>query len=135
MRNVEKAFVILNARYVVGFSQQIVGQLETLDRCEINLFDILAINEVANEIRQEIKGLFGLYRSAYSVCKSDGQLMHRVYANHKTILLRRQISDLWRVYLMARADSRELTAEYMRRLEMSSYKASLPTVNEYRDVA
>lgn len=134
MEHFGNTFEVLSARNDVGFAQQI-ADLEKLDCCEINLFDILAINEVANEIRQEIKGLFALYRSAYGMSKDDGQLMRRVYANHRTILLRRQISDFWKLYQMARADSRELTTEYIRRLEIFSYRTSRPTGKEYRAAA
>lgn len=128
MEQFESTFEILAARYDVGIAQQIADQLENLDRCEIDLFDILAVNEVANEIRKEIKSLFALYHSTHGMSKGDGQLMRRVYANHKTILLRRQISDLWKLYQMARADSRELTKEYTRRLNANNgFKKFLPT--------
>lgn len=137
MEHYQNTFEVLAARYDVGFAQQITDQLENLDRCEICLFDILAINEVANEIRQEIKSLFALYRSAHCISKGDEQLMRRIYANHKTILLRRQISDLWKLYQMARADSSELAAEYRRRLNANSLHSTslLPTERECRAVA
>ena len=135
MEQLENTFDVLAARYNVGFAQQIADQLESLDRCELDLFDIMAINDVAGEIRQDIKGLFALYRSAHGISKGNGQLMRRVYANHKTILLRRQISDLWKLYRMARADSRELTAEYNRRLNAASYRASVPTEEKFRAAA
>lgn len=128
MRRSEDAFDLMADRYDVGFAQQLADQLEDIQEKEINLFDIMAINEVVGEIRQEIKGLFALYRTAHGISRDGGQLMRRVYANHKTILLRRQISDLWKLYQMARADSRELTDEYMRRLNAGAYsKFSLPT--------
>lgn len=126
MEQYENTFEVMAARYNVGFAQQIADQLENLDRCELDLFDIMAINEVAEEVRQEIKGLFALYRAALGISNENGQLMRRVYANHKTILLRRQISDLWKLYRMARADSRELTAAYMQRLNRGAYQRTSP---------
>lgn len=137
MEQFENTFELMAARYNVGFAQQIADQLDNLQQRDIDLFDIMAINEVAHEIRQEIKGLFALYRDAHGISKGDGQLMRRVYANHKTILLRRQISDLWKLYQMARADSRELTAEYERRLKAASFYPTslLPTEREYRGAA
>ena len=128
MERIENTFDLLATKYNVCFAQQVADQLANLEERDIDLFDILAINEIAHEIRQEIKGLFVLYRSAHGISKDDGQLMRRVYANHKTILLRRQISDLWKLYQMARADSRELTAEYTRRLDAKNgFKTFLPT--------
>ncbi len=127
MERIENTFDLLSAKYNVGFAQQIADQLANLEERDIDLFDILVINEIAHEIRQEIKGLFVLYRSSHGISKGDGQLMRRVYANHKTILLRRQISDLWKLYQMARADSRELTKEYTRRLDAKNGFKFLPT--------
>lgn len=128
MEQFENTFELMAARYNVGFAQQIADQLDNLQQRDIDLFDIMAINEVAHEIRQEIKGLFALYRDAHGISQGDGQLMRRVYANHKTILLRRQISDLWKLYQMARADGRELTEEYTRRLDTKNeFKTFLPT--------
>ena len=111
MEQYDNTFDLMAARYNVGLAQQIADHLENLQQREIDLFDIMAINE----IRQEIKGFFDLYRAAHGISKDDGHLMRWVYANHKTILLRRQISDLWTLYQMARADSRELIAEYTRK--------------------
>ena len=132
MERIENTFDLLASRYNVGFAQQVADQLANLEERDIDLFDILVINEIAHEIRQEIKGLFVLYRSSYGISKGDGQLMRRVYANHKTILLRRQISDLWKLHQMARADSRELTAEYERRLNAASLYPSPHSHTERR---
>jgi hypothetical protein len=137
MAQFKNSFELLAARYNVGFAQQITDQLENLQQRNIDLFDIMAINEAAHELRQEIKGLFALYRAAHGINKGDDQLMRRVCASHKTILMRRQISNLWKLYNMARADSRELTVEYTRRLSAASlYKSSLlPIEMEYRVAA
>jgi ATP-dependent Lon protease len=121
MPTLENTYDLLAARYDVGFAQQIADQLADIESRDIELFDIMAINEVAEELRQEIKGIFAHYRAAHAESRAGEQTARRVYAGHKTYLLRRQISDLWKLYRMARTDSRELTNEYMRRLEASSF--------------
>ena len=135
MVNSETTFELLSARYGVAFAQQIADQLENLEKREINLFDIMAINDVVGELKQEIKDLFKSYRASQNISTHQEQVMVQVYANHRAFFIRRQILDLWKLYQMARSDSRELRKEYMCRLDLNSYQQSLPTKSDYQAAA
>ena len=114
----------INDNFQSKLANQKSGSIESSDKpsvhalqsAEINFLDIKSINDVAHEIRLEIKCLLSLYHTACRTNKDAGHLIRRVYANHRTVLLRRQILDLWKLYQMARCDSRELTKEYLSRL-------------------
>lgn len=110
----------LASRYGAGFSQYVTDQIECLDRRDIDFLDIKELNDLVGAYRTRIKDLIALYRTAQNINNAPGPLMRRVYANHETIFIHRQIKDLRELYRMARADSRELTNEYIHRLKTHS---------------
>ena len=141
MGRIENDFDFWATRYDVGFAQQVADHLDSIGKRDLEFVEaynvIKTINDIVGEIRQEIKDLFTLYRAAKHTSDGRNPLMRRVYANHKTILLRRQISDHWKLYQMARSDSRELTKECMRQIkaEKNEFKTFLPTERQYRAAA
>lgn len=109
----------LEQRYGAGYAQYLSDQLAFTDQQKIDFLDIKELNDLVAEYRARIRDLIALYRTAKN---SDGAndnkpLVRRVYASHETVLLHRQISDLRKLYRMAWADSREMTDEYIRRLQ------------------
>lgn len=113
----------LEQRYGAGFAQYLTDQIERLNTREIDFLDIKELNDLVVEYRTRIRDLIALYRT---VKKTDGSndnqpLVRRVYASHETVLLHRQIADLRKLYRMAWADSRELTEEYIRRLNARAF--------------
>lgn len=109
----------LEERYGAGFSQYLTDQIGRLDQREIDFLDIKELNDLVGEYRTRIRDLIALYRSAKkdTGANDNRPLMRRVYASHETVLLHRQIADLRKLYRMAWADSREMTDEYIRRLQ------------------
>ncbi len=85
---------------------------------EINFLDIKYLNDIAEENKQTIKDLLLRYKTARLVFKKSENVVHRLYASYEMAFARRQVSDLWRIYQSARADSRDLTAEYVMRLSI-----------------
>ncbi len=112
--------ILTNRGYGPGFAQNICDQIKDLEQREINVFDILELNNLAHDYKIRIKELIAVYRDAQGK-KDNGSEPRRVYANWEIIFMRRQISDLWALFQMTRADSRELTKEYERRLKAGAY--------------
>jgi hypothetical protein len=147
MRVKNPSYTVLASRYNVDFANQILHQLAYLQHSQIDLFDIMALNEVAHEMRQEIKALFSLYHAAHGRLQNIGndnlplrqnEILKKPFkSNHRTIMLRRQIVQLCKSYQAIKADSRILTKEYMRRLNARSYyqASQVPTEKNYRAAA
>lgn len=129
------SYEILIRRYGPGFAQEVCDRLDDIQTREISVFDIMELNNLAHEYRQRVKELIGIYRAAQGKASCEASCPRRVYAAWEMVFMRRQISDLWVLMQMTRDDSRELTKEYMRRLNVNAYTPSLPTVSMYRAVA
>lgn len=116
----------LELRYGADFSQYLVDQIGRLDERAIEFLDVKELNDLVGEYRTRIRDLIALYRTTKNETGANDNrpLMRRVYANHETVLLHRQIADLRKLYRMAWADSRELTEEYIRRLNVRAYPVS-----------
>lgn len=124
MEHNARVFDAMSVRYDVGVSQQIADELDCLEQRNIDFFDIKHLNDLAAEYRHRVRGLISLCRAVRKSSRKNDSLMRQVYASHEAIFLRRQIADLWALYRMAQTDSRELTTEYMERLNAGSvYKA------------
>ncbi len=124
---------VLAKRYSVGFSQEIADQVTYLKQRDIQFLDIKELNDLAGEYRARIRGLMADYRAARS--GQRGGEIRQVYASHESIFIRRQITDLWKVYRILMADSHEMTAVYLARLGFKNNQASRPTGKEYRAAA
>ncbi len=122
------SFELLSGRFGPAFAQDICDRLQDIQNREINLIDILELNEMAHRYWVRTKDLIKVYRAAQGKGVSGQSEPRKVYANWELIFMRRQIFDLRILCQMARADSRELTIEYMRRLDMQNgFKPLLPT--------
>jgi hypothetical protein len=122
----------LSARYGVGFSQDIADQVERLNERDTGFLDIKELNDLAAEYRVRIRTLVHGCRLLRSRVR-DG-LIRQLYASHEDIFVRRQITDLWALYRICMADSHEMTACYLARLQ-KKFKASHPIGKEYRAAA
>ena len=126
---------ILAERYGPGFAQSIADHVSDLENREISALDIIELNNLAHEYRQSVKKLIREYRILQAKPYDGSSCPRRVYASWHLTLKRREISDVLKLMNMARADSRDLTKEYMRRLDANAYRPSLPTVSVYPAVA
>ena len=124
---------VLAERYSVGFSQEIADQVTHLKQRDIQFLYIKELNDLAGEYRARIKGLVADYRSARSGQRNCE--IRQFYASHESIFIRRQITDLWKVYRILMADSHELTAAYLAQLKSRKYQTSRPTGKECRAAA
>ncbi len=122
-------------RYCVGFSQDIADQVDRLNKRDIQILDIKELNDLAGEYRGRIRGLVAYFRAMQELSKGEGDLTRRFYTSHEAIFVRRQITDLWKVYRILMADSHEMTAVYLARLGFKNNQASRPTGKEYRAAA
>jgi hypothetical protein len=113
-------FKALEKRYGAGFSQYLADQIARVELREINFLDIKELNDLVAEYRVRIRELIAFYRATQKTCRKDSPLMRRVYADHETILIRRQISDLRKLYRMAWSDSHELMNAYLHQLKTRS---------------
>lgn len=126
MEHNENAFEALASRYSVGFAQQTADQLSNLNRRDTQLLDIKELNDLAAEYRGRLRDLLASYRGAQG--KAQGDNVWQVYLSYEAIFIRRQITDLWRVYRIVMTDSHEMTADYLAQLRPRQYRqASLPT--------
>lgn len=114
----------LAVRHNVGFLQEVADRMKEFERRDIQFLDIKELNDLVGDYRARIKDLIAHHRALRA--PSSSRDVRQAYQNHESIFIRRQITDLWKLYQMARSDSRELTEFYMRRLNTVSYAPSHP---------
>lgn len=100
----------------------LVAPVQAVSEREINFLDIKHLNDIAEENKQAIKDLLLRYKTARLVFKKSENVVHRLYASYEMAFVRRQVSELWCIYQSARADGRDLTAEYIKKLNQQAYK-------------
>lgn len=133
MEQIENIFELMSCSYPVGFSQQTADEVVRLSKREGEFLDIKELNDLAAEYRSRLRCLIASYRA---VCgQHEESMVRKVYANHESIFMRRQLTDLWQVYRIVVADSHEMTKDYLRRLRMQKYGSTLPPETEYRKAA
>jgi hypothetical protein len=111
-------------------SMTLVAPVQAISEREINFLDIKHLNDIAQENKQIIKDLLLRYKTARLVFKKSENVVYRLYASYEMAFARRQVSDLWRIYQSARADSRDLTAEYVRCLRINSSLIKQKTMHQ-----
>jgi len=102
-------------RHNIGFLQEIADRVACLDKRDIQFLDIKEVNDLAAEYRQRMRALIINYRAAR--VKAPSPTIRQLYGSHESIFIRRQISDLWKVYRILIADSHEMTALYLAQLD------------------
>lgn len=134
MEHIENSFEVLASRYNVGFSQQTADKLARLAKRDIQFLEIKELNDLAAEYSGRLRDLLASYRRARG--NTQGDHVRQVYVSYEAIFFRRQIADLWQVYRIVMADSREMTADYLAQLRPRQYRqASLPTGKDNRAAA
>lgn len=129
--NSQTLYGALAVRYDTGFSQDIADQVQALARRDIQLLDIKDLNDLAAEYRARIRELIIACRST-----EEKTTVRQVYASFEQIFIRRQITDLWKLYRIICADCHEMTSIYMDKLEKGHQRASSHhTEKEYRAAA
>ena len=109
----------LEARYDTGFSQDISDHVNQLHRREIMFFDIKELNDMAAEYRERIRTLVPIYRGLKKQSQRHQSIPRQTYASYEGIFIRRQISDLWKLYRTAQTDSHDMTTAYKEQLVKS----------------
>ncbi len=129
--NKQALYGALATRYDVGFAQGIADHIEKLSCRDSQFLDIKELNDLTAEYRSRIRNLIAACRAT----DRDSSTVRKAYASYERIFARRQLADLWQLYRTAYADSRELTAAYMTRLQAGHHPASRFNMKQYKVAA
>lgn len=111
--------------YGAGFTQDIADQTARLDKRDVQLLEVKEMNDLAAQYRRQLRAMINEYRETQD---NTAESAHH-YVCFECVLMRRRIADLWTIYRMVVADSREMMAMYIANLQSNNsfYRASLPT--------
>lgn len=126
MNKYEKLLEQTCVQNATGFSRTNTAHIVDFPHpATIQFLDIKALNDLSAFYRERLHDLIQDYRVI--VYGRDETLIRSTYVNHELIIIRRQISDLWKVYRTLMTDRHALTRSYMGYLNSSKEQASFPT--------
>ena len=111
--------------YGAGFTQDIADQTARLDKRDVQLLEVKEMNDLVAEYRAQLRAMMNEYRAMQNDVTA-GAKQH--YVCFESVLLRRRIADIWIIYRLVVADSREMMTAYIANLQQGGmykfYKTS-----------
>ncbi len=103
----------MELRYGAAFTQDVRDRLEQLQAREIQYFEMKQMIEIMFRYRERVRAFVVQYRAWKRDYDLETDMIEKVYKGYEGLFLRRQLKDVWQLYLMANRDYHDMYRTYM----------------------
>lgn len=105
-----------------GYVQQLRDHLIHMDPHEISYFDMKQMAEIMARYRNRVRVMIHHYRRWKADYEREADRVEKVYRAYEGIFVRRQLADVWQLYLTVNRDYHELRRVYLANLRQPPHR-------------
>ena len=109
-------------RYGAAFVQQLRDHLIHIDAKEISYLEMKQMAEVMARFRNRVQVMIHHYRRWKADYEREHDRIEKVYRAYEGIFVRRQLADVWQLYLTVNRDYHELRRVYLANLRQPPHR-------------
>ncbi len=113
--------VLQNAAYV----QQLREHLIDVDACALSYLDMKQMAEIMVRFRNRVRVMIHHYRRWQTDYQREQDRFEKVYRAYEGIFVRRQLADVWQLYLTVNRDYHELRRVYLAQLRQPPHRRAV----------
>ena len=112
----------MEERYGPAYVQQLRDHLIHIDAKEISYLEMKQMAEVLARFRNRVRVMIHHYRRWKADYERETDRVEKVYRAYEGIFVRRQLADVWQLYLTVNRDYHELRRVYLANLRQPPHR-------------
>jgi hypothetical protein len=112
----------MEERYGPAYVQQLRDHLIHIDAKEISYLEMKQMAEVLARFRNRVRVMIHHYRRWKADYEREHDRIEKVYRAYEGIFVRRQLADVWQLYLTVNRDYHELRRVYLANLRQPPHR-------------